>query len=255
MLPHLLSSIALFGLMPGAPALAAAALPSVSVFSEVAKSYRLANPKGAGAAHYVLLDAGRALWTVADASTDKVTFSALEAKLEPWLARKSLRPAPVGATPDLIITVHWGVTYHPPRIVPRDEGVWAVPGVEQLAWFEDAVLEHASCSQLSMLGGLTVERGPGGPVVVVPPRGYPVDGQIAVPLQERYYLIFQAFDYRSTVDRKRGEWRWRTCLSIPAKGEDFARQFENILQSGAKYFGENARVTVKLAVQGKVNPR
>jgi hypothetical protein len=160
-------------------------------------------------------------WTrpVADPWMDKLTFPKIGHIIAGPLAKQNYIPALKSADAGLLIIVFWGST----------EGSYSLD--HDRSW-EREMLEIRNARILGYTEAL--DR-----AYFAPHMSFAQDTMAEVG-NNRYFVVLQAYDFKTAVKEKKLRPLWTTRLSVGESG-DFAPVLEQMVWGAARYFGQDTR--------------
>jgi hypothetical protein len=158
-------------------------------------------------------------WTrpVADPWMDKLTFPMIGHIIAGPLAKQNYRPALKSADAELLIVVFWGST----------EGSYSL---DRDSFGERDMLEGRNARILGYTDAL--ER-----AYFAPHMSFAQDTRAELG-NSRYYVVLQAYDFKTAVKEKKLKPLWITRLSVGESG-DFAPVLEQMVWGAVRYFGQD----------------
>ena len=210
-------------------------------------------------------------WTrpVKDKGMEEMTFLRVAKAVAAPLARESYRPARTPAEAELLILVYWGATEgtsgqsDPTGAINRfgsassayalakdsDSAAKATSaspatGAAESA-YDDALTEMLAGNALrdqldyrnARILGYT-EDFDRAKFAAHMSFAQDVMGEVA---NNRYYVVLQAYDFKTAVKEKKLKPLWTARLSVDESGNRFDQSLEKMLRTGARYFGQDSK--------------
>ena len=254
-LSPLLSSRRLWGLALVIP-LAAGLLRAketeepVAVFAQVFNGYtrtRLPD-KSFKPETYTFGEGGCLTRPVTDEAGAEMTFLRVARAVAAPLGRLNYRPAHTSPEAELLILVFWGATegtrgHSDPSGAVSQSGS-AVSATTETAYDDDALTSMLASTadrdridyrNARILGYSEVfDRAK---FAAHMSFAQDIMGEVA---NSRYYVVLQAYDFKTAVKEKKLKQLWTARISMDASGNNFGRSLDQMLQRAARYFGQDS---------------
>jgi hypothetical protein len=239
----------------------------IAVSSTAAPDYTREQPgqKGPRPETYVFAEGRFFPGKTKDASVDRLAFKDLVRQLAPDLAQQRFFPAKEAAAADLLIYVHWGVSeVHDDPL--REASLAALgPALQamQAQATETGLADPSAVNQVADALSWAQENQQGAMQRNAVLLGYARDlgrqdgtdgGYVDTRRQllltelaeERYFVVLQAFDYKSVQKGGQPKLRWVTRLSVRTYGNNFREALPVLAQAGSHVFGRQVNSLVHL---------
>ena len=163
---------------------------------------------------YVLGEGGRWSRPISDPEMEKLTFPQIVRAVASPLAKMKYRPAGKSADAGLLILVFWGTTNGSYALGPSNS-------------FRQ-MMDSRNARILGYIEALNTARS-----LSHTDFAQQIMAEVA---EHRYYVVLQAYDYKTAVNEKQLKALWTTRMSLSETGE-FMTALEQMVSDGGRYFG------------------
>ena len=166
-------------------------------------------------------------WTrpVRDPVMDQMTFLRVAQAAAAPLGRLNYRPARTAGEAELLILLFWGSTEGSRESVPFNDDPFRNQERDMLDARNARILGYQDA----------LER-----AYSVPHMSFTQDALIEIS-DNRYYVVLQAYDFRTAVKERKLKPLWTARLSMREDHNNFARALDDMLRNGARYLGQDSK--------------
>jgi hypothetical protein len=234
---------------------AAGSAKAAVVFSRVGTGYiRARNPDGPFKLEtYQLKNGGSFGGARSDETMDKLDFQDLSPSIGRALAVQNYVAAANASEAQLLILVYCGITVVPADAAPEDRDPAALPnwpssygGIDPA--YSEAVFRYRPMKTIDARNAEIL--GFTDALVRTSPNSLGRDALMAELEQDRYYVVFLAFDSSASGDAAKRPLLWQVRVSIPAAQNSIENAFPEMVRIASQYLGRNSRGLVNRRLDG-----
>jgi hypothetical protein len=234
---------------------AAGSANAAVVFSGVGNGYlRARNPDGSFKPEtYQLKNGGSFGGARSDGTMDKLDFQDLSPSIGRALAVQNYVAAGNASESQLLILVYCGITAVPADAAPVDRDPAALPNWPSSYGGIDPAYSEAAARYRPMktIDAKNAEiLGFTDALARTSPNSPGRDALMAELEQDRYYVVFLAFDSSASGDAASRPLLWQVRVSIPAAQYSIENAFPELLRIASQYLGRNSRGLVNRRLDG-----
>ena len=242
--PRLLGWLTLVALLPVGLLHAKDTDEPVAVFAQVFNGYKREQlpDKSFKPETYTFGEGGCLTRPVTDEAGAEMTFLRVARAVAAPLGRLRYRPAPTSAEAELMILVFWGATEasRSHGDSTRSNPGTATAGTAPEDAFTTMLVDTADRDKIDyrnarILGYSEVfDRAKFAAHMTF---AQDIMGEVA---NSRYYVVLQAYDFKTAVKEKKHKPLWIARISMDASGNKFAPSLDHMLRNAARYFGQDS---------------